>query len=95
MVSKEKAIAIVGHLFSVDADQAAGKAQQLKVPLSPSPKEPPSNKEDFVLRNFLTPPEQGPDLVKFAMKEFELGTFAVFLHPNSPLPMDFILRTFQ
>ena len=89
LVNKEKAIAIIGPLLSVDADQAARKAQQLKVPLLTfSQKEPPSNKEDFVFRNSLTPSEQVRTLVKFAMKEFELGTFAVF-YPDSPYGLYF------
>jgi len=84
LVNKEKVIAIIGPLLSVDADQAARKAQQLKVPiLTFSQKESPSNKEDFVFRNSLTPSEQIRTLVKSAMKDFELGTFAVF-YPNSP-----------
>jgi branched-chain amino acid transport system substrate-binding protein len=84
LVNKEKVIAIIGPLLSIDVDQAAKKAQQLKVPLLTfSQKEPPSNSEDFVFRNSLTPSEQVQTLVKFAIKEFELGTFAVF-YPNSP-----------
>ncbi len=89
LVNKEKVIAIIGPLLSVDADQAARKAQQLKVPLLTfSQKEPLSNKEDFVFRNSLTPSEQIRTLVKSAMKDFELGTFAVF-YPNSPYGLYF------
>lgn len=89
LANTEKAIAIIGPLLSVDADQAARKAQQLKVPLLTfSQREPPSNKEDFVFRNSLTPSEQIRTLVKFAMKDFELSTFAVF-YPNSPYGLYF------
>jgi len=89
LVSKEKAIAIIGPLLSIDADQAAIKAQQLKVPLLTfSQKEPLSTKEDFVFRNSLAPSEQVGALVKFATKDLGLGTFAVF-YPNSPYGLYF------
>jgi ABC-type branched-subunit amino acid transport system substrate-binding protein len=89
LVNKEKVIAIIGPLLSVDVDLAAQKAQQLKVPLLTfSQKEPASNKEDFVFRNSLSPSEQVQTLVTFAMKEFKLGTFAVF-YPNSPYGLYF------
>jgi ABC-type branched-subunit amino acid transport system substrate-binding protein len=89
LANKEKVIAIIGPLLSVDVDQAAKKAQQLKVPLlTLSQKEPGSNKEDFVFRNSLSPSEQIQTLVTFATKELKLGTFAVF-YPNSPYGLYF------
>jgi branched-chain amino acid transport system substrate-binding protein len=89
LVNKEKVIAIIGPLLSADADQAARRAQQLKVPLLTfSQKDITSNKEDFVFRNSLTPSEQIRTLVKFAIKDIELGTFAVF-YPNSPYGLYF------
>jgi branched-chain amino acid transport system substrate-binding protein len=84
LASQERAIAIIGPLLSIDADQAARKGQQLKVPLLTfSQRESPSTQEDFVFRNSLTPAEQVQRLAKFALKELGLGTFAVF-YPNSP-----------
>jgi len=83
LVNKEKVIAVIGPLLSVDVDLAAKKAQQLKVPLLTfSQKEPGSNKEDFVFRNSLSPSEQIQTLANFATKELKLATFAVF-YPNS------------
>ncbi len=89
LVSREKAIAIIGPLLSIDSDQAAIKAQQLKVPLLTfSQKETLSAKQDFVFRNSLAPSEQVGALVKFAMKDLGLSTFAVF-YPNSPYGLYF------
>ena len=89
LVNKEKVIAVIGPLLSVDADRAAKKADQLKVPLLTfSQKEPGSNKEDFVFRNSVSPSEQIQTLAAFATKELKLGTFAVF-YPNSPYGLYF------
>ncbi|HMK75446.1 MAG TPA: penicillin-binding protein activator [Thermodesulfobacteriota bacterium] len=89
LVNKEKVIAIIGPLLSVDVDRGAKKAQQLKVPLLTfSQKEPASNNEDFVFRNSLSPSEQIQTLANFAVKELKLGTFAVF-YPNSPYGLYF------
>ena len=89
LVNKEKVIAIIGPLLSVNVDRAAKKAQQLKVPLLTfSQKEPASNNEDFVFRNSLGPSEQIQTLANFAVKELKLGTFAVF-YPNSPYGLYF------
>ncbi len=88
LVSREKAIAIIGPLLSIDADQAAIKAQQLKVPLLTFSQKEPTTKEDFVFRNSLLPSEQVGTLVKFATKDLGLGTFAIF-YPNSPYGLYF------
>ena len=89
LVNKEKVMAIIGPLLSIDVDQAAIKARQLKVPLLTfSPKEPFSNKEDFVFQNSITPSEQIQTLISFVTKESELSTFAVF-YPNSPYGLYF------
>lgn len=89
LVTKEKAIAIIGPLFSITVDRAAKKAQQLKVPLiTLSPKEPFTGKGKFVFQNSLTPSAQIRTLVAFAIKELELRTFAVF-YPNSPYGLHF------
>ena len=84
LVDKENVIAIIGPLLSIDVDQAAKKARQLKVPLLIfSQKEPSFNKEDFVFQNSITPSEQIQTLVGYITKELKLRTFAVF-YPNSP-----------
>jgi branched-chain amino acid transport system substrate-binding protein len=84
LIAKEKVVAIIGPLLSATVDQAAKKAQQLKVPLiTLSQKEPAYGKGDFVFQNSLTPVAQVQALAAFAGKEMELRTFAVF-YPNSP-----------
>ncbi len=89
LVNKEKVIAILGPLLSIDVDRAAKKAQQFKVPLfTLSQKEFPSNKGDFVFQNSLTPSDQVQTLVDYAIKDLDLRTFAVF-YPNSPYGLYF------
>jgi ABC-type branched-subunit amino acid transport system substrate-binding protein len=89
LVNREKVMAIIGPLLSMDVDRAARKAQQLKVPLlTLSQKELPSNKGDSVFQNSLFPSEQIQTLVDFAIKELDLHTFAVF-YPNSPYGLYF------
>ncbi len=84
LVTKEKVMAIIGPLLSVTVDQAAKKAQQLKVPLvTLSQRETAYGKGDFVFQNSLTPGGQVQALATFAMKEREFRTFAIF-YPNSP-----------
>lgn len=84
LVTKEKAIAIIGPLLSITVDKAARKAQQLKVPLlTLSQRELPYGKGEFIFQNSLTPSDQIETLVAFAIKELELRTFAVF-YTNSP-----------
>ena len=83
LVIKEKVIAIIGPLLSLTVDQAAKKAQQLKVPLMTlSQKETTYGKGEFVFQNSLTPTAQVQALSTFATKERELRTFAIF-YPNS------------
>jgi branched-chain amino acid transport system substrate-binding protein len=89
LVNVEKVIAIIGPLLTVTVDQAANKAQQLKVPLiTLSQKEPLPGQGEFVFQNSLTPSEQIQTLVTYAIKELELQTFAVF-YPNSPYGIHF------
>jgi len=89
LVNKEKVIAILGPLLSINIDRAAKKARQLKTPLLTfSQKELPSSKGDFVFQNSLTPSEQIQTLVDFAINELDLRTFAVF-YPNSPYGLYF------
>jgi ABC-type branched-subunit amino acid transport system substrate-binding protein len=89
LVTKEKAIAIVGPLLSNTSERAAKKAQQMKVPLLTfSQKDLPSGKGNFVFQNSVTPSDQINVLAEFAIKELELQTFAVF-YPNSPYGLHF------
>jgi branched-chain amino acid transport system substrate-binding protein len=89
LVNKEKVMAIIGPLLSIDVDQAAKKAQQMKVSLLTfSQKGPSSNKEDFVFQNSVTPLEQIQTLTDFIIQKMELRTFAVF-YPNSPYGLYF------
>jgi ABC-type branched-subunit amino acid transport system substrate-binding protein len=61
----------------------------MKVPLLTfSQKDLPSSKGDFIFQNSVTPSEQISTLARFAIKELELQTFAVF-HPNSPYGLHF------
>ena len=89
LVVKERAIAIIGPLLSITVDQAARKAQQLKVPLlTLSQKEPAIGRSEFIFQNSLTPTAQVQTLVLFAIKTMELRTFAVF-YPSSPYGLHF------
>jgi branched-chain amino acid transport system substrate-binding protein len=89
LVNKEKVMAIIGPLLSIDAEQATQKARQLKVPLLTfSTREPSSNKENFVFQNSVTPLEQIQTLTDFIIQALELRTFAIF-YPNSPYGLYF------
>ena len=89
LVAKEKAIAILGPLLSTAVEQAAQKAQQLKVPLlSLSQREFVLGKGEFIFQNSLSPSDQIQTLVAFAAKTLELRTFAIF-YPNSPYGLHF------
>jgi branched-chain amino acid transport system substrate-binding protein len=89
LVNKEKAVAIIGPLLSIDVERAAKKAQQLKVPIMTlSTKEFPFSKGEFVFQNSLTPSDQIQTLAAFAIKTLELKTFGVF-YPNSPYGLYF------
>lgn len=89
LVTREKAIAILGPLLSATVEQAAKKAQQLKVPLlTLSQKESAYGKGDYVFQNALTPIDQAQTLAAFAVKDMELRTFAVF-YPNSPYGLQY------
>jgi branched-chain amino acid transport system substrate-binding protein len=89
LVNKEKAIAVLGPLLSIDVDRAARKAQQLKVPIiTLSPNEFPFNKAEFVFQNSLAPLDEIQTLADYAIKTLELKTFGVF-YPNSPYGLYF------
>ncbi len=84
LVIRDRVIAILGPLLSLTVDQAAKKAQQLKVPLiTLSQKEISQERGEFIFQNSLTPLAQVQALSSFALKDLELRTFAVF-YPNSP-----------
>ena len=89
LVNKEKVLAILGPLLSIDVDRAAKKAQQFKVPLlTLSQKELTAYKGDFVFQNSLIPSEQIQTLAEYATQGLGLRTFAVF-YPNSPYGLYF------
>jgi ABC-type branched-subunit amino acid transport system substrate-binding protein len=89
LVNKEKVMAILGPLLSINVDRAAKKAHQFKVPLlTLSQKELPAYKGDFVFQNSLIPSEQIQTLAEYATQGLGLRTFAVF-YPNSPYGLYF------
>jgi len=89
LVNKEKVMAILGPLLSIDVDRAAKKAQQFKVPLlTLSQKELTAYKGDFVFQNSLIPSEQIQTLAEYSTQVLGLRTFAVF-YPNSPYGLYF------
>ncbi len=84
LTTKEKVVAIIGPLLTINVEKAARKAQQLKIPLlTLSQKESLPGRDEFVFQNSLTPLDQIQALVTYAIKELDLRTFAVF-YPNSP-----------
>jgi branched-chain amino acid transport system substrate-binding protein len=89
LVNKEKVMAILGPLLSIEVERVAKKAQQFKVPLlTLSQKELATYKGDFVFQNSLTPSEQIQTLVDYATQGVGLRTFGVF-YPNSPYGLFF------
>ena len=88
-MNKEKVIAIIGPLLSIDCGQSSKKSPTIKSPPPhPFSKGTPFGKGDFIFQNSLTPSEQIQTLVDFAIKELDLRTFAVF-YPNSPYGLYF------
>jgi len=84
LASQENVVAILGPLLSITAEKAAKKSQQLKVPLiTLAQKELLTEKEGFVFQNSLSPSAQANALARFAVRDLELRTFAIF-YPNSP-----------
>ena len=89
LANKEKVMAILGPLLSIEVDRAAKKAQQLKIPLlTLSQKELLAFKGEFVFQNSLIPSEQIQTLVDYTTQVVGLRTFAVF-YPNSPYGLYF------
>jgi len=89
LVTTEKVIAILGPLLSINAESAAKKAKQLKVPMMTfSQKGSFDGNCEFVFYNSLIPSDQMQTLVSFCMKTFEFGHFAV-IYPNSPYGLHF------
>ncbi len=84
LVNKEKAIAILGPLASIELDRVARKAQEMKTPiLTFSQKEFQSAKDEFIYQTSLLPSDQIQTLVSFAVKTLGLKVFGIF-YPNSP-----------
>lgn len=89
LIKGEKVMVILGPLLSLNAERAAKKAQQLKVPMiSFSQKEISLEKRDFVFQNSITPLEQVQTLASFGIQELGLRTFGIF-YPNSPFGLLF------
>jgi branched-chain amino acid transport system substrate-binding protein len=84
LVTNEKVIAIVGPLSSKVALAAAGKAQELGVPIVTfTQREGITGEGDMVFRNFLTPSREVERLLKTAMDEWNLRRFAILYPDNS------------
>lgn len=77
-------VGIIGPLLSINSTDAAGKAQELKVPtIVLSQKEGITNTGDYIFRNFLLPSEQAKAIAFYAINKLNCKKFAV-LYPNSP-----------
>ncbi len=80
----ENVVGIIGPLLSITSTDAAGKAQELKVPtIVLSQKEGITNAGDYIFRNFLLPSEQAKAIALYAINKLDCKKFAV-LYPNSP-----------
>ncbi|MDP2681251.1 MAG: penicillin-binding protein activator [Deltaproteobacteria bacterium] len=80
----ENVVGIIGPLLTITSTDAAGKAQELKVPtIVLSQKEGITNAGDYIFRNFLLPSEQAKAIALYAMNKLNRKKFAV-LYPNSP-----------
>ncbi|MEK7688864.1 MAG: penicillin-binding protein activator [Deltaproteobacteria bacterium] len=77
-------VGIIGPLLTITSTDAAGKAQELKVPtIVLSQKEGITNAGDYIFRNFLLPSEQAKAIALYAINKLDCKKFAV-LYPNSP-----------
>ena len=75
-------ICILGPLGSTEALEAAGEAQKLKIPIiTLTEKEGITDIGDYVFRSYMTNPMQIGALVKYAIEDMDLTTFAV-LYPD-------------
>ncbi|MEK7841748.1 MAG: penicillin-binding protein activator, partial [Deltaproteobacteria bacterium] len=80
----ENVVGIIGPLLTITSTDAAGKAQELKVPtIVLSQKEGITNAGDYIFRNFLLPSEQAKAIALYAINKLDCKKFAV-LYPNSP-----------
>jgi len=76
-------VGIIGPLLSINSTDAAGKAQELKVPMIVlSQKEGITKTGDYIFRNFLLPSEQAKAIAFYAINKLNCKKFAV-LYPNS------------
>ena len=79
----ENVVGIIGPLLTITSTDAAGKAQELKVPtIVLSQKEGITNAGDYIFRNFLLPSEQAKTIALYAINKLDCKKFAV-LYPNS------------
>jgi len=79
----ENVVGIIGPLLTITSTDAAGKAQELKVPtIVLSQKEGITNAGDYIFRNFLLPSEQAKTIALYAINKLDCKRFAV-LYPNS------------
>jgi len=86
---KEKAIAIIGPILSLNIERAAKRAQQLRIPLlTLSPKDSIFGKGEFIFQVSFTPSEQVVTLLDYAFKELGHHTFGIF-YPYSPYGLHF------
>ena len=82
LVTKSRAVAILGPLFKSASWAAAGQAQLLQVPLfTLSIREGITTIGPYVFRNNLTLSRMGTAMARYAFKELSLRHFAVF-YPN-------------
>lgn len=80
---EEKVVAIVGPLFAATAEEAARRAEELRVPLlALSQREGLGRTGEWVFRYFMTPRDQIRSIVRHAMEERGLRTFGV-LYPGN------------
>lgn len=86
---KEKAIAIIGPILSLNVERAAKKAQQLRIPLlTLSPKDSISGKGEFIFQISFTPSEQVTALLDYTFRELGHHLYASF-YPLSPYGLHF------
>ena len=84
LANREKVMAIIGPLASKTALAAAGKAQELGIPIITLTQKAGITAEgDMIFRNFLTPSKEIKKLLDQAMNEWELKRFGILYPDNS------------
>ena len=84
MVKDDKVVAVIGPLSSRIVMAAAGKAQELGIPLITfTQKQGVCEKGDMIFRNFLTPSREVKRLVDTAIEDMGLKRFGI-LYPDDP-----------